>query len=386
MKTISTPTQGKAGLPVRVSWLLAVVFAVAGVAGIIWRFIGGHSAADYGSYVPWGLWIAAYVALIGASAGAFAYAAFIFTQRRKDHYPMAVMATLVAFGAFAAGMLNVWLDLGHPMRAWKLVFQTSFGSVMGLMAWLYVAYGLILLVGLYRMRKGTIPSLLERYSWVAFLFAVLFAGAEGSLFGVVGAQPLWESGLTPILFLAESGLFGLGLVAAAAWIFGILDSARARTIGTGMLIMGAAVLVMEWAEFSTGLMAGVPGKTEGLLAIIAGPYWWVFWILHFGLGLVVPAVLLIYKRGDAMATGLAGALVGAMAIASKLNLILPAIAQEEIAGLSEAFSGPGLGTTYFPTAMEWLVWMGTLGLAGLVVLTGHRYLAPHFAKTLQETK
>jgi hypothetical protein len=28
--------------------------------------------------------------------------------------------------------------------------------------------------------------------------------------------------------------------------------------------------------------------------------------------------------------------------------------------------------------MEWLVWIGTLGLAGLIVLGGRRMLAPYF--------
>ncbi len=392
MTSISTPTQAvmPRGPSMRLAWGLAAVSTIAGVAGLIWRFTGGHVAANYGSYVPWGLWIATYVALIGASAGAFGFAAFVFTQRRIEHYRVAVLATLVSFGAFTAGLLNVWLDLGHPMRAWKLLTDTSISSVMGIMAWFYLVYGLILLVGLVGMRKGGVPTLVERFSWVAILFAFVFAGAEGSLFGVVGAQPLWESGLTPILFLAEAALFGLGLVAVAAAVFGLLESSSARMLGTGMLIAAGLVVGIEWAEFSTGLFAGVPAKAEALRTIIWGPYWWVFWLLHLGLGLIVPALILLRRRGDVMATGLAGGLVAGMAIASKLNLIIPAIAQEDIAGLSESFSGPGLGTTYFPSPMEWLVWLGTLGLAGLIVLGGHRWMSAHFTETsptsLQETK
>jgi Ni/Fe-hydrogenase subunit HybB-like protein len=60
------------------------------------------------------------VALIGASAGAFGFAAVIFTLRKTEYYGLARLAMLVAFGAFAAGMTNVWLDLGHPFRFWKL--------------------------------------------------------------------------------------------------------------------------------------------------------------------------------------------------------------------------------------------------------------------------
>lgn len=358
---------------------------VAGIVGIIWRFGGGHAAAGYGSYVPWGLWIAAYISLVGASAGAFAYAAYLFTMRRVEQYRLAVLATVVALGAFAAGMLNVWLDLGHPMRAWKLLLQTSFGSVMGLMAWFYVAYGVILVVGIYLTRRGTVPVFMERFGWVAFLFAVAFAGAEGALFGAVGARPLWESGLTPVLFLVEAGLLGIGLVVAAGAVFRMLTADLARRLGVTLLILLGILVVLEWAEYSTALLAAVPAKEAAVQTILAGPYWWVFWFFHLGLGVILPGVLLLARPGHVVTTGLAGALIAAMGIAAKLNLVLAALSQEALEGITDAFTGPGLVTGYFPTTMEWLVWIGTLGLAGAIVLAGRRLLSPYFDSTESQT-
>jgi molybdopterin-containing oxidoreductase family membrane subunit len=64
-----------------------------------------------------------------------------------------------------------------------------------------------------------------------------------------------------------------------------------------------------------------------------------------------------------------------MALASKLNLVIPALAQEELEGLTHAYTGPGLTYTYFPTTMEWLVWLFTLGLGALVVLIGYYVFA-----------
>lgn len=362
------------------SWVLTVAWALTGVCtalglvGLVWRFVEGHAAADYGSYVPWGLWIAAYVALVGSSAGALAIAALIFTQRRREYYPIAILSMLVALGTFAAGMTNVWLDLGHPFRAYKLMLDTEFGSVMGLMAWLYTAFAIILVVGLVATRHGTVPTFLERFAWVAFLFAIVFAGAEGALFGVVGARPLWESGITPVLFLVEAALFGLALVVAAASVFGMLTQQMARRFGAGMLVLLGVLLALEWAEFSTGMSASVPAKEEALDTILTGQYWWVFWIMHLGLGVVLPAGLLLWGRSKVVWVGLAGTLIAIMGIASKLNLVLPALAQEEIEGLEDAFHGPGLTTSYSPSAMEWLVWFGTLGLVGLIVLIGRLFM------------
>jgi molybdopterin-containing oxidoreductase family membrane subunit len=355
-----------------VAWILTVVCLAAGAYGLYLRFTKGYAAANYGSYVPWGLWIAAYVALIGASAGAFGFAAVVFTIRKTEYYGLARLAMLVALGAFAAGMTNVWLDLGHPFRFWKLLVETSWTSIMGWMSWFYVIYGLILVVGLFLTRNGVIPKFIERFSWLAFLFAIAFAGAEGALFGVVGARALWESGLTPILFLVEAALFGVGLVVAAAAIFGKLNTAAARTLGVLMLILLAGLIVLEWAEYSTGLYASVPAKSSAIMTILIGPYWWVFWGLHLGIGVVLPGLLLLFGRGNVLLTGLAGGLIAAMGLATKLNLVLPALAQGELEGLVHAFTGPGLAFTYFPSKMEWLVWLGTLGLGGLIVLTGFR--------------
>jgi molybdopterin-containing oxidoreductase family membrane subunit len=213
---------------------------------------------------------------------------------------------------------------------------------------------------------------MERFSWVAFLFALAFAGAEGALFGVVGARALWESGLTPILFLVEAALFGVGLVAAGALIFGALSQPAARMMGMVMLILLGVLLLLEWAEYTTALYASVPAKTGAVMTILAGPYWWAFWGLHLGLGVVVPGLLLLFGRGNVLLTGIAGALIAALGLATKLNLVLPALAQEELEGLAHAFTGPGLTFSYFPSTMEWLVWLGTLGLGGLIVLVGYR--------------
>lgn len=379
MTTSATPMPGNTAKSQNwvqwVAWTLTILCLAVGAYGLYLRFTEGHAAANYGSYVPWGLWIAAYVALIGASAGAFAFAAVIFTLRKTEYYGLARLAMLIAFGAFAAGMMNVWLDLGHPFRFWKLMLQTSWTSIMGWMSWFYVIYGLILVVGLFLTRNGVIPKFMERFSWISFLFAIAFAGAEGALFGVVGARALWESGLTPILFLVEAALFGVGLVAAGTLIFGAMNQRAARTLGLVMLILLGGLLLLEWAEYTTALYASVPAKTNAIMTILTGPFWWVFWGVHLGLGVVLPGLLLLFGRGNVMITGIAGGLIAAMGLATKLNLVIPVLAQEELDGLAHAFTGPGLVFTYFPSTMEWLVWLGTLGLGGLIVLIGYQFFS-----------
>ncbi len=350
--------------------ILAAIGFIAGLYGLYLRVVDGHQAANYGSYIPWGLWIAGYITLVGTSAGAVAVSAVIYGLRRKDLYPVASISMIVAFVAFVAGMFLVWVDLGHAERFWMLYFETSFNSVMGWMAWFYVIYGILLLIGLWLTRKGAVPALIERFAWLVFLFAIAFAAAEGALFGVIGAQALWESAFTPILFLVEGAAFGLGAVAAACYLLGLLTTDIAKRFGTVLLILLASIALLEFADVITGLYTATPAKTEVLQLIMFGHYWWAFWIFHILLGVIFPAILLLVARGNAIVTGIAGLLIAAMGLASKLNLVIPSLAQPALEGLAESFTGPGLTLTYLPSLGEWLVLIWAVSLAVLLFLLG----------------
>jgi protein NrfD len=354
--------------------IVAAIGFVVGLYGLYLRVVDSHQSTNYGSYVPWGLWIAAYVMLVGTSAGAVGVAAFIYIMRRKDLYPLARMGVMAALAAFVAGMFLVWVDLGHADRFWKLYLQTSFGSVMGWMAWFYALYGILLLVGLWLTRSGQVPAVIEKYAWLIFLFVIAFAAAEGALFGVVGAQTAWESGFTPILFLVEGAALGVSVVAAAGYLLGYLTVDISKLFGSVLLALLAVVLLLEFSEIITGLYNATPVKTSSLQSMLFGQYWWVFWIFHGVFGVIVPIFLLLFAREKPLATAIAGALVVSMGLTSKLNLIVPALAQEEMEGLAEAFTGPGLTYSYVPSLAEWLVYIWAISLAVLVFLLGSQLL------------
>ena len=63
-----------------------------------------------------------------------------------------------------------------------------------------------------------------------------------------------------------------------------------------------------------------------------------------GLGLLVPLALLIARGQSVGAVGLAGGLIAATGIVTKLNLI-PGLAVLNWSGLAMAYTGPGLTPT-----------------------------------------
>ena len=68
----------------RLFWSLVIIGFFVGLFGIADRLLNGHSNLNYGSYVPWGLWVAGYIYLIGISAGAFMVAAVVYIFEIKS--------------------------------------------------------------------------------------------------------------------------------------------------------------------------------------------------------------------------------------------------------------------------------------------------------------
>lgn len=358
-------------------WVVAIIGFMVGLVGFILLITGGHTVVAYNTYVPWGLWVAAYAMLIGISVGAFLIVALAYGFRVKVLQPLGGIALLVSLAALVGGLMAIWIDLGHPARFFKLFFSTNFTSVMGLMTWLYTIYGILLLVLIFfTQRQDTGAKAVRILSLFGLGLVIVFGGAEGSLFGVVGARALWESALTPILFLIEGALSGIALVLFLTVLLGKLEEGAGQLLRWFTFGLLLALIVLEWAEISTTLYTGIPAKTESLRLILFGSYWWVFWFVHVAMGLIIPLLLLIFAGRSKVGLATAGGLVVLAALSTKLNLIIPALMVPELKGLQTAFTGMGLTFSYFPTLVEWLVFVGVVSLAGLIFLVGYRLLSP----------
>jgi molybdopterin-containing oxidoreductase family membrane subunit len=393
------------------AWIVAVVAFGVGLIGLYQRLTVGHAAANYGSYVPWGLWVAAYIYFIGLSAGAFLLSALVYVFQIKLLEPIGKLALFTALVTLVGAMFSIWMDLGHPLRAWKLMLNTNFSSMMGWMAWLYTSYFVLLLVELwFAMRadlalcagepgfKGSLckfltfgrkdtsqtavakdMKILRVLGMIGVPLAVAFHGGVGALFGVVGARPFWNSGLTPIMFLIGALASGSALLTFVTAIWGPergSESHRKLVVFLGQITLGLLLfdLLLEWAEYSTQLYASIPAHTESMRLILFGPYWWVFWVVHLLIGAVIPILLLVFARHSVAAVATASALIAVTFLSVRLNIVIPALAVEELDGLAHAFSGPGLNFNYFPSQMEWLFFIWTVALAGLLFLIGYSLL------------
>lgn len=386
---------------------LGLVGLVAGSFGLWDRLVNGHTNAAYGSYVPWGLWVAQYIYFMGLSSGAFLLSTLVYVFDVRRFERLGKLALFTALVTLVSAMFSIWLDLGHPGRAWKLLVQTNFGSIMGWMLWFYTTYLILLTVQFWLAIRADLAAWSERSRIARFLtfgrsdvseegaarnrrlmkiigsigipLAISFSGGVGALFGVVGARPYWNSGLTPIMFVAGALLSGSALVAFLTALFGPdlgTEEHRERVLFLGKIVFGllALYVLLEWAEYSVIYYASIPAHYEALRLVLFGDFWWTFWLIHVVAGIVIPAVLLMVARRSVAAVATASALVAFTFISVRLNIVIPALALSEIEGLKEAFTGPGLSFDYFPTPTEWLFTIWVISVAVLAFMAGIRWL------------
>ena len=362
--------------------LLSIVFATttaAGAIGLVIYALEGHNAAGYGSYAPWGLWIALYFHGVGIAAGAFVVAAvaYLLGQPPFKHPAALRVAVALSLATILPSFLAVFLDLGRLERAYRIFLSPNFTSMMAFNSWMYGVL-VVLLGAVWWLSFRPASEWLRPLLIAGSLLVLMVPSQSGAFFGVVGAKPFWHSAVLPILFLTSAITTGTAMLLLARGLLGIDDasaSGHAHRAALPLLrivtLVGLGVyFLLEFAEMSIALWNPL-GHAEALQLVLFGPYWWVFWIVHLGLGGLVPLLLLISQRPGAWM--IASLLIAVAFVSGRLNVLVPGQAIPELRGLEEAFVHERLTHFYEATAMEYLI--GALLVAmGMAIFFTARWL------------
>ncbi|RMG22695.1 MAG: hypothetical protein D6724_09955 [Armatimonadetes bacterium] len=387
-----------------------VVLAVLGIQGLLGRLLQGHHLANYGSYVTWGLWVAAYIYFIGLSAGAFLLSSLIYVAGMKRFEKIGVLALFVSAITLVMALLSIWFDLGHMGRFYYIYIRPNFGSMMAWMVWLYTAYFLLVLTelwlalrpGLVRQAgeegfKGKLARLLlfgktsvteqqlaAGKRWLKILggigvpLAISFHGGVGALFATVVARPYWHTPLYPILFLTGALASGGALLAAVvAFLWPKKDEEWASIVtGIGRIVLGILLfdLLLEWAEFSIAMWYSVGPEYELMMRVLFGEYWYVFWVFHILLGSLIPIYLFVRKGNNPIAVGVGGLLAAVTFMAVRLNIVVPALVEPQLRGLEWSYRDDRLLFEYLPSWFEWQVVFFVVALGIAIFYVGYRWL------------
>lgn len=365
-------------------WILTILMLVVGAVGLYWRLTSGHRMANYGELIVWGLWVAMYIYFIGISAGAFVLVTLTHTFGMERFRPLSRIALLTSLIALPIGLLSIWVDLGHMARFYEMFTRPNLLSMMNIEVWLYTAFFVVLVIMAWsEFRTGSLSQAAMKWlSGLGLALVILIEGTGGALYGVAGARPSWHGGLFPLLFMLSAFLAGMAVVAGIYAFFSAdrgTEAYKQSLSSVGKFMLGLVILdvLFTFAEYSIALYSSVPSETAPLMNIIAGPFWYVFWIGQVGLGMVLPIFLLLYQqtKDSPVWIGVAGFSVAIATFGMRLNVVIPALALPELQGLMEATPSPRISDFYFPSTMEWFVAIGILGLGLALFALADKFFA-----------
>jgi Ni/Fe-hydrogenase subunit HybB-like protein len=360
-------------LPKLTFWRVVLVIVLAsGFYSTLLRFTRGLGAStNLSDQFPWGIWIGFDVLCgVGMAAGGFTLAAIVYVFHIERFHPVLRPSILTAFLGYALVAVALLFDLGKPYNIWHPLIMWNPHSVMFEVAWCVTLYLTVLALEfspavlerfhliqpLRIVKRATIPLVI-----MGVLLSTLHQSSLGSLYLIVPEKlhPYWYSPLLPIFFFVSALSVGMAMV-----IFESNLSARAfgreiempllEVLGRGMAVVLAFYGLMKFQDlWRRGALVHLrEPSTETTL-----------FLLEITLGLVLPLVMLLFRKVREDRDGLfaAAVLVITGFLLNRLNV--------SITGMEAAS-----GVHYFPRWTEVSITLSVVGVGFLLFSLAVRYL------------
>jgi Ni/Fe-hydrogenase subunit HybB-like protein len=292
-------------------------------------------------HIHWSLMIVLYPYITGIVAGAFIVSSFYHVFHIKTLKPVARFSLIFAFAFVACATLPLLNHLGHPERAFNMMFTPNPTSAMAGFGYIYAAYTVLLTLEILFIYRPTLVALANRttgfmqklyrvlaigsdnlsdralaldHKIIAFLagigipMACILHGYVGFIFGGVKANPLWATPLMPVIFLLSACVSGIaGIIVTYIVIMKIkgrpIDLDCVRTCIKYLWGFFILDFVFEMLEiFSHSYMA--THHWETLHALLWGPLHTSFWVMQVGIFSLIPFLILswmsLFRVSDAL--------------------------------------------------------------------------------------
>ena len=334
--------------------------------------------------IPWTVLIAVYPYLTGLVAGAFTVSSMYQVFGIQRFKPVAHLALLTSLCVMLIVPMPLLLHLGHPERALNSMITPHWSSAFAIFGYAAGFYIVLLMLETWfvyrpyivqRAQQGTGPgrrfyrvlslgsldlsdkAMTYDRKWI-FTLAVIgipaahgLHGYIGFVFGSLKAREWWSSDLMPLVFLFSAIISGTALLIVIYFL-----SCKLRRVpvdlpclkGMAYALWGFMMftLLLEGVEFASLVYRGREG-IDIIMEYVEGPLLITFFVLQFGVGSLVPLILLSYliwrgTTGRALVAGVtaSAALVLFAVLMMRWNVV--------IGGQEIAKTGKGL-VDYQPT-------------------------------------
>jgi molybdopterin-containing oxidoreductase family membrane subunit len=362
--------------------LLAILGALVllGLASFIVSYIEGHQVFGSNNAVPWGMLIFLFIYCIGLSAGSLILSSITYVFGREEYKPIARVAVYLAILLIFAALLFIAVDLGRPEKFWRLFmffFLNNMTSMFAINGVLYSVY-MVLSVIYFMFILANNTKYTRILGIIAVIWAIMVHTGTGCIWGFISTREIYASPIKPFEFLTAAITSGMALLILV--VTGTLKFSK-RIINNDLIfnlskMLRIALIVLLVMVFFDKLTHIYLPPREGTLFLFSGPYWWLFWILQIGMGIVIPLIILFNPgTGKSMKwvlTGCASVVIGVLG--ERAALAIPGLAEVQQLYPGNIEGVWGAVGTYSITYWEVTLSIGVLALVAFLFVLGLRYL------------
>ncbi|HNW00581.1 MAG TPA: polysulfide reductase NrfD [Burkholderiaceae bacterium] len=353
------------------------LIALLGLGAVWFMEHHGHIVTGMNNQIVWGLPHVFAVFLVVAASGALNVASMASVFGKTEFKPLAPLSGLLAIALLLGGLTVLMLDLGRPDRLIVAMTHFNFKSIFALNIFLYSGFMGFVVAYLWTMMERR----MNRYTPLAGLFAFIWRMAlttgTGSIFGFLVARQAYDSALLAPLFIALSLSYGL---AVYLLVLMLACHGSGRPLGDALLarfarlqaIFIAAGLYFVIVYHLTNLYFTKHHDFERFILIEGGVHTTLFWLGQVALGGVLPLVLLLHPNIGQMRLRIAAsaALATGGGFAQMYVTIIGGQAFPLVLFPGRQVSSSfydGVVNPYSPSLPEWLLGLGGVAIAGLIV-------------------
>ncbi|MDD4858878.1 MAG: polysulfide reductase NrfD [Dehalococcoidales bacterium] len=374
-----SPIEGKSRGYRNMVFAIGIVIAIF-IVSYLTAYLKGFQVWGVSNTVPWGQLITLDIYFIGLSAGAIVVSSLGYVFKKEEYKPIGRLAVYVGLLCMIGAMICVLTDLGRPEKFWRLFmffYLNNMTSVFAINGIFYGGYILLMIVYLWLVMEGK-HHLATLIGTVDVCWAVLVHTFTGSIFGLISTREILTSPIKPFEFVVAACTSGTSLLIILAYI-SFKKSKRhldpKLLISLGKLLSYFIIVLLIMVFFDKLVHTYFPHR-EGAVFLMTGPYWWLFWILQIGMGIVIPLIILFHPKWGKSLKGVmtASASVVIGVLGERAAIVIPGTAQVQNLFPGELQGVWGTPGTFSITFWETTMSLGAVAMVALLFVLGLRYL------------
>ena len=388
-----------------------IIVSIAGIIAYIDQVIKGQIVTNMNDYALWGIYISNFVFFVATSFVGAVTVAILRLTKNTWRTPVVRIAEIISVAAIIMAGLTIMIDMGRPDRLlnlfiygrmqspiiWDVIIIPTSIAVCLLLLYFPLLPDMAILKKYYSETKPKLSKWYGRLSlnWtgsekqktiqlksiqivalilipVGFMLQTVDAWLFSTLFRVG-----WDSTNMGGYFISGAAVAGIGALVAVVYIVRrayhleeYITEFHFDKLGKFLVLVCLIYLYFNINDYVIPEFTSKKEEVTHLNHLYSGQFAPLFWFVNVG-GLIIPIIVLLFKKGRKPLTMFIIALLVVVGSWWKRFLIVtPTLLSPflPVQGVPESWHH------YFPSFHEWIITIGTLAMALLIITVLVRYL------------